>query len=402
LGVVGCLEGLVGRYGASGDNEYKTKGFKYANTGLSTDYEYDANGNLKKDRNKGIENIVYNYLNLPQTITFTGGRSIEFVYDATGMKLRKTVKAPNVADVVTDYMDGFEYKDGTLEKIYHTEGYVERKVDGTFQYNYTLKDHLGNTRVTFADLNNSGTIDPNTEINQINHYAPFGLNLEGNWNGASAEAKNKYQYNDKELNTEFGLNLNDYGARFYDATIGQFTTQDRFAEKYINLSPYHYGKNNPIKYIDINGDSSIVGIYANYAKGAMEQRAALLYDGAQDGNMYVLVLGDENQQIPKSVKSFSEIVAWAKAQGGKVVQASSSPSASIYDGSGQNKWMLNKEQTEFLLVAMMNTAGMDASYYGLNPTKSDKIFSMSAALDKEGNVDQFGLTKFNYSTIQMN
>ena len=87
-------------------------------------------------------------------------------------------------------MDGFEYVNGTLQKIHHTVGYVERKADGSFQYNYTLKDHLGNTRVTFADINGNGLIDPNTEINQINHYYPFGLNMEGNWNGANGA--NKY------------------------------------------------------------------------------------------------------------------------------------------------------------------------------------------------------------------
>lgn len=30
---------------------------------------------------------------------------------------------------------------------------------------------------------------------------------------------------------------------------------DRLAEKYAGLTPYHYGANNPIKYIDVNGDS---------------------------------------------------------------------------------------------------------------------------------------------------
>ena len=47
----------------------------------------------------------------------------------------------------------------------------------------------------------------------------------------------------------------DYGARNYDPTLGRFFNQDRFAEKYLDFTPYQYGANNPIKYIDINGDS---------------------------------------------------------------------------------------------------------------------------------------------------
>lgn len=48
---------------------------------------------------------------------------------------------------------------------------------------------------------------------------------------------------------------------FYDAQLGRFHTQDRFAEKYYSMSPYQYAANNPIKYIDVNGDS----IYINYS-----------------------------------------------------------------------------------------------------------------------------------------
>ena len=77
--------------------------------------------------------------------------------------------------------------------------------------------------------------------------------------GEESYPKNRYLYNGKELNsdkmTSESLNWYDYGWREFDPQIGRFTTQDRFAEKYLDLSPYQYGANNPINNIDVNGDS---------------------------------------------------------------------------------------------------------------------------------------------------
>jgi len=41
----------------------------------------------------------------------------------------------------------------------------------------------------------------------------------------------------------------------YDPSIGRFNSIDRFAEKYQGATPYHYTLNNPILFVDVNGDS---------------------------------------------------------------------------------------------------------------------------------------------------
>jgi RHS repeat-associated protein len=242
------------------DGANASKGFK----GSSSTYTYDANGNLKSDAAKGITNIIYNYLNLPQTIVFTNNRKIEFVYDGTGVKLRKTTWENGVIKETRDYMENFEYKDDKIERIHHAEGVITQRAlrsgESTefvglgglvWQYEYTLTDHLGNTRVTFADIDGNNTIDPNTEVNQINHYYPFGLNMEGNWNGA--QGNNKYGYNGKEWNDDFGLGMNDYGARYYDPSAARWWNVDPLTEKMPRHSAYNYCFNNPIKFVDPNG-----------------------------------------------------------------------------------------------------------------------------------------------------
>jgi RHS repeat-associated protein len=284
-GTYGLIDNLTYAYGAG--NQLKsiaeaslpTKGFKTNPNATGDQYGYDSNGNLRYDKNKYIDSIEYNYLNLPIRIVIQNpsdamnSGSIEFVYDATGAKLRKTVKYSNGSVRETwDYVNGVEYKNQILQRVAHSEGAVVRNDFGQYQHEYVLRDHLGNTRVTFTDGVNKGEPywDWNTytymapdnigyddgvitkdDIVQINHFYPFGLNMEGDWNGAPG--KNKYQYNGKEWNDDFGLGWNDYGARFYDPALGRWNAVDPLAEKAQDWTPYRYGFNNPIKFIDPTG-----------------------------------------------------------------------------------------------------------------------------------------------------
>jgi RHS repeat-associated protein len=244
------------------DASLPDKGFtKYYTNTNGSGYTYDDNGNLKTDANKNITSIEYNYLNLPQSIKLGSGgyySYLEFVYDASGAKLRKIAtqysNGYTSSQVITDYVGGVEYKGGVLQRFAHTEGSVVRNATAGYDYEYVLRDHLGNARVTFSDANTDGVVT-SADIKQTNHYYPFGLNMEGPWNGAKGD--NKYQYNGKELNEDFGLNWNDYGARFYDAAIGRWNVVDPLSEKMRRHSPYNYAFDNPIRFVDPDGNAPI-------------------------------------------------------------------------------------------------------------------------------------------------
>ncbi len=134
------------------------------------DYQYDANGNMTFDYNKGITAITYNHLNLPTLVTMGTKGTIAYTYDAAGNKLQKTVTDQTVSpNKISNffYAGAFVYRSSylsgntpgpdTLELVTHEEGRLRPvKIDTTqaltpanlkYIYDYFLKDHLGNTRM---------------------------------------------------------------------------------------------------------------------------------------------------------------------------------------------------------------------------------------------------------------
>jgi len=119
-------------------------------TTAATDYTYDVNGNMYVDKNKDIGNIHYNYLNLPDSITVTSKGNIKYVYDAAGNKLKK-ITTEGAKVTTTLYLLG-NFINDTLQFLPQEEGRVRFKTtDNSLQYDYFLKDHLGNVRMVLTE-----------------------------------------------------------------------------------------------------------------------------------------------------------------------------------------------------------------------------------------------------------
>ncbi len=158
------------------------------------DYLYDANGNMVKDLNKSIDSIHYNHLNLPVLVVFeNAGDSITYLYDAAGIKLQQVVYEGGDTLKITDYVGEFIYEtdtsgNRTLQLIQHEEGRVvikspfEGGQGDVYDYQYHLKDHLGNTRLTFSTETESYTMVETFETGEDNGFEDLHRHTNSNAN----------------------------------------------------------------------------------------------------------------------------------------------------------------------------------------------------------------------------
>ncbi len=207
----------------------------------------------------------------------------------------------------TDYAGGYIYRNGKLEFIRTPEGYVMPS-GGGYRYVYEYKDHLGNIRLSYA--NNDGKITK-SEIIEENNYYPFGLKHKGYNNNVTSLGNSlarQYKYNGKELNEELGLNWYDYGARNYQADLGRWFNVDPLADELHNLSmsPYNYCANNPIIFVDPDGQDIYMYFYAGSGE-KKEEDEAMFWAAALTRATDMLKNGEIGEGDIYTIRSISDL-----------------------------------------------------------------------------------------------
>ena len=254
------------------------------------------------------------------------------------------------------------------------------KNGSSWEYEYNLKDHLGNTRAVIK--NNNGV----AQVIQERHYYPFGMEMSGLSSGTGT---NKYLYNSKEYQNDFELDWYDYGARFYDPALGRFHTPDRFSEKYLNFSPYQYGGNNPIKNIDINGDSLMVVTMRGLDKENPQLKDREYYVDSKVGYKMKAFVEDamknfDNLSVNNVYRSFSssdintsntKSKGLSRHQGGFAVDFNGTKSL-----SGDQMKLLNELAKKYEFAPILKQSD-DPPHFDTDPTKSG-YKSLKEAVDE--------------------
>ncbi|WP_303318945.1 DUF6443 domain-containing protein [Flavivirga abyssicola] len=214
------------------------EGFKDGNT-IGDDYMYDANGNMIEDKNKGITSISYNHLNLPTQITIFNDihdGTIQYIYDANGIKLKKTkhsiLQMPKTTLYSGNYIYEGEADNETLKFFNQPEGYAEPDASGGFDYVYQYKDHLGNVRLSYKDSNGDGYVTGGSSTvfyDSLDNNSSSGWDSVGALYGISAQLDNEHSLSG---DTSIKIHANSEGS-FYAHSNDWIPINNSVATDYI-------------------------------------------------------------------------------------------------------------------------------------------------------------------------
>jgi RHS repeat-associated protein len=259
-------------------------------------YFYDELGQLIRDKQEKIENIIWRVDGKISYISRNNGSGkseLSFTYDAMGSRVEKTVNNDggtwteteyyvrdaqgNVMAIYKKYIRNNQlFYDLTEQHIYGSSrlGVDRRNVDviaaGSPSDNvslsvkrgekhYELSNHLGNVLATVSDkkiavMSGANLSYYRADVVSYSDYYPFGAPMTER-TAVVTPTDVRYGFNGKEMDSEINGNGNayDFGARMYDARLGRWFSLDILFFTSPSLSPYLFVANNPLVLIDPDG-----------------------------------------------------------------------------------------------------------------------------------------------------
>ena len=366
---------------------------------------YDLNGNLVKDNNRNLQNIDYNYLNLPQQIYYgkqDAGKVISYTYATDGTKL-KSLYATGTNDILSPigtldsnmdndivysdsvvYCDNSLYVKGRLDRILLPDGYIQvtyqtirGRLVAFYKYYYLMKDHQGSARINISEEYLDDR--PSEGCREAVSYYPFGKAMTG-WTKWVNPFKEPYTYTGKKEETMHGLGWYDYGKRFYDPNYRlSFISVDPLCEKYYSISPYAYCANNPIRYVNLQGDS-------------LSMTMVQVYDAMNSTNYAQTTIADLQSQtgLTLSISATTGQVTYAKdANQNPVVTSTTDSNGNIIQvgsATARNALISAISKLDFVNVAINtsnNTSGVShgSNDIWLSPNQINSFITGSTNID---------------------
>ncbi len=206
---------------------------------------YNSTGLLLTDQNliEGMNTVTFN--------SDGGGGSVK-IYEAA-----LSLNNPTVIDIDNYTLSALQ----TEESARTTEKASERVLATK---DYELSNHLGNVLAVVSDKKLGVATTSNTtidyfkaDVQSANDYYAFGSMMNGRKYTGDGY---RYGFNGKEKDNEISVEAGDYdfGARIYDSRIGRWLSLDALTNKYSSLSGYNFSINNPVLFVDFDGNDIFI------------------------------------------------------------------------------------------------------------------------------------------------
>jgi RHS repeat-associated protein len=203
-------------------------------------FVYDDAGNLTTYKDW---TLAYDAENRQKTLV-DGSTTWTYSYDGEGRRVKKT-NGVTTTVYVYDAM-------GKLAAEYASAAPADQPDCSRC---FLTVDHLGSTRLV---------TDAGGQVKRRTDYHPFGWEINPGYgdrnsvDGYAATDKFNPKFTGHPRDYDSGLGLDYFGARYFSAAQGRFTSADPFlgsgrAEDPQSWNRYAYGRNNPLRFVDPNG-----------------------------------------------------------------------------------------------------------------------------------------------------
>lgn len=210
-------------------------------------YQYDANGNrtqvLGSDGITVLQSLAFNQRGFVDSASTPNG-GYSFAYDPLGYRIQRSESGQNNLYMLEgEHLEAIYNGSGQIQSSYHRGSLIDEIVNG-FSYangektNFTVHhDHLNSV---------TALTDHNGQAWQQYQYDPFGNPLSTQ----ASQVPNDFTYTGREWDGLSGLYY--YRARYYDAEVGRFVSEDPLGFQ-AGINFYIYCSGNPVSCNDPSG-----------------------------------------------------------------------------------------------------------------------------------------------------
>ena len=333
--------GQMVRYSYNGDMLDSLEVAKGLKVSLAR-FTYDNLGRMTYDGLTG-QSMTYNNLDLLGKVEKDSSTLANYSYLSDGTKLSAT----DGSGKGLVYRGPFVYRKSsddsslTLESAAFSGGRMTP--DGVLLY---VTDYLGSVRAV---------VDGQTgELYKASDYSAFGSESEVETMQTSIAPLGitlRDGYTGKEnQNLDFSTNYTDFGARQYNPALRRWMTPDPMSEKYCGISPYAFCNNNPVNFVDPDGEDPTlpVRIAIGAAIGGTVSGAAAIIKGQSFTEVLAATVG-------------GAVDGGLSAIGGnlttKLLYGLIGGSAGDWVEQGLNNFFGNQEDVDYLEVSVSGAMG---------------------------------------------